>query len=336
MLQRLRNWFSAQEMVPIDPSVSVDWAPIIYSYVKNLYGNHFNQKQQDRAEKEIEDRGLSFGQIKILRNFGSEIKFTVPECEVPIRPALEQVITSSPELKQKFKVEYDENWRELKVVCLSDPIESNFTGQAAGQKVLLSIRYGEVSVYGLEGLKLGLEAFALLGFKAGPKHYAHESSVKIEEIVTYAARWEDPATGARYLDVLYDARLVKRLIYIGSVRRQDRSEDELTGVVMACPRQMTNTWWPKMTMNNRPVYSTVLDVPTAAMLAAKAQFATESIYNCACGKLATRSLHRTTIDFGDASLGSIAYCCDDAECEKKAQEGKWVRISISPYTPEVW
>lgn len=340
---------SAVSTPTVAPVPTVDWASIIWSYVSSFYKNGWSLAASDRARKECDDRGLAYGKVRITSGDQHSVqlcplgeqKLTTAQVKDAIAKAVDTLgLTDEVEVRDGYT-------DEVEVITKEGSALSGWgTCSARGSYTT----FAEANCWGGGGLRemraaseqalrVLLHALASLGFPAGQKHYSHESPVKIEDVVIYAVRWEDPQTKCRYLDVLWHPEFVKHHILHGSNRSHERTEGAYKGEVLAC--QSSGDWWPKMTINNRPVYSTIVENPTPHMLEAKEKFAKESVRVCAyCGKPATREFMHVhfeeTGDFGGSSMGGISYGCDDPECAAKAREQKSLRTEECSYTQEVW
>lgn len=332
-------------------AAATDWGNYVWGYVTNLYGTSWNSQRQDKANKEIEDRGLSFGQVRVQRGNARSVKLsllgnqkvTLEQAEQALKTALQEKWIDT-----KVEVRLDVDWGNLKALSLSDDLSginvcSVHNGESVNYKEFLTIEcwpggggLREMAAHSPEATCVLTRVAEILGFPAGPKHYAHESPVKIEDIVVFAARWEDPRSGSRYLDVLLRKVFVKHQIWHGSNHADKYTEGEYSGEVLAC--KANGNWWPKMTVNNRPVYATIVSEPTRHMLKAREKFIKESLTVCGyCGKPATRRFNHVRVDMGDMTIGGIGYTCDEEGCVSKAKEVKSVvRTTESPYTPDIW
>ena len=331
-------------------TIATDWGHLISGYVKNLYGVPHNQRRYEKARKEIDARGLAFGQIKIngcdaktiqLSLLGTQ-KITLEQVECSLKKALEEKW-----LDTKIEVKRDAEWGRLEAICLNDELPGiNWCGIHNGEpfnhKEFLAVHcwsgggLREMVAHSPEATCVLVRVAEILGFPAGPKHYAHESLIKIEDIVVFAARWEDPKSGCRYLDVLLRKVFVKHQVWHGSNSSHEYTEDGYSGEVLAC-KSYNGDWWPKITINNCPVYATIITVPTRHMIQAREKFIRESLRVCEyCGEPAIREFHFVRVDMGDSTIGSIGYTCDKQECRDKIKEVKSLRITESLYIPERW
>ncbi|MBX4205025.1 MAG: hypothetical protein KW788_02420 [Candidatus Doudnabacteria bacterium] len=347
MLEQLRRRFG--QRTSSTTSTSIDWASIIYSYVDHLYGKSYSTRREDRARKECEDRGLAFGSVRILGGGHGSIKIgPLEECRANITRIVDILQTTIRERGFEDHLAVRQNAFGVEVIVTKEHEHlkaigcCNFEGKWSQFLSVSSWEGGqirEMETYCEEGLSVLLQLSQTLGFPPGPKHYSSESPVPIEEIVIYAVRWEDPQSGCRYLDVLFRPELIKRHVYIGSHRRDDRKEGAFKGEVMACTGGMD--WWPKMSINNRPVYSTIVQTPTGPMLQAKEKFAREAVRVCGvCGKLATHEIvlvhSEIGDDFGSSSHGGICYSCADQACQDHLKNQECIRAEVHPYRQEVW
>lgn len=346
----------SRQPVPNSSSVT-DWGHLIYSYVTQLYGASFDLKREDRARNKIEGRGLAFGQIKILGGGSRSIKLGIVGKQKltaeQVRVALVKTLKDR-NLNDKFEIRNGFSTSKLEVI-FKDPSDQTFSGacwsgfrngESSNWKEFLSIYCWdsgglyEAEVHSDEAVRVFLQTVGSLGFCAGPKHYAHETPVCIEDVVVYASRWEDPESGCRYLDALWRPELVKHQVWHGSGRSDNRTEGAFQGEVLACEGRGRGDWWPKMTINNRPVYSTIVQTPTVPMLKAKEKFAKDSIRRCGCGDLATQQVFlvrfETSGDFGGDSMGGVDYTCDKKTCLDRAKAQKCIRAQVMPYKQEVW
>ncbi len=332
-------------------AIATDWGNYIWGYVTNLYGTSWSSERQDRANKEIEDRGLSFGQVRVQRGDARSVKLSLLGNQKITLEQAEQAlgtVLNEKGLESKIQVVKEVAWGNLKVLSLSDDLPgvnvcSVRDGETLNYKEFLTIDcwtgvdgLREMTAHSLEATCILTRVAEILGFPAGPKHYAHESPVKIEDIVVFAARWEDPRSGSRYLDVLLRKVFVKHQIWHGANLSDRYTEGEYSGEVLACNPNDKN-WWPKMTVNNRPVYATIVNEPTRHMIKAREKFIKESLRVCGyCGKPATKEFNFIRIDMGDSTIGSIGYTCDEESCIDKAKTVKSVRTTERPYTQNIW
>jgi hypothetical protein len=315
-----------------------------------MYGKTYNTRREDRARRETDDRGLAFGSVRILSGGHNSIKIgPLAECKVKVARIIDILQTAIRERGFEDHLTVRQDTFEGVEVILTKEHERlraisccNFEGNWS--RFLSVSCWGEggireMETYCEEGLRVLLQLSQTLGFPPGPKHYSKESPVPIEDIVVYAIRWEDPQSGCRYLDVLFRPELIKSQVYIGSHSRDDRKEGTFKGEVMACTGGMD--WWPKMSINNRPVYSTIVQTPTEPILKAKEKFTKEAVRVCGvCGKLATYEIMLVHFemgdDFGTSSHGGIYYSCGDQGCKDQLKNQKCVRAEVRPYRQEVW
>lgn len=339
-----------------DSSGVTDWGHLIHSYVTQLFGTSFDLKREDRARKEIEGRGLAFGQIKILGGSSRSIKLGITEKQKltsdEVGIALEKTLENRG-LNKRLEIRNGSSTGKLEVI-FKDSSDETFSGarwsgfrngESSNWKEFLSISCWdsgglyEAEAHSDEAVRVFLQTAAHLGFFVGTKHYAYETPVKIEDVVVYASRWEDPRSGCRYLDVLWRPELIKHQVWHGSNRSDRRTEGAFQGEVLACDGR--GDWWPKITINNKPVYSTIIKTPTVPILKAKEKFAKDSVCRCRiCGELATRQVFlvrfETSGDFGGDSMGGIDYACDRETCIDRVKEQKCIRAEVVPYKQEVW
>ncbi len=335
------------------PEVAVDWSQIIWAYTQSFWATGWSLKNYDHAAKECRDRGLAFGQLRILEAREYGIKFGLLGEQklgiVEVKTALQQAVEKAG-LAERVTVREgimsDEVIAVLDGVAKDDdPPSQGCSGWKSGEsfswRQFLSVRcYQSGGLYEMEApseeaLRVLVACAEILGFKAGPKHYAYESPVPIEDIIVYAVRWEDPQTGCRYLDVLWRPELVKAQVWHGSGPRDERAEGAYKGEVFAC--RPGCDWWPKISINNRPVYSTIVNNPTTHMLKAKEKFAKDAVRNCSyCGKLDTREFFHTRVQMGDSFMGGMTFACDDSVCAEKAKAQKALSTTEHPYQQEVW
>lgn len=358
LFDRIRSW-RGEPVKEVPPpkgrnssagAVATDWGYLISGYVTNLYCPPLSSRKCEKASREMNDRGLSFGQIRVKSGTARSVelsllgnqKITLGEAEQALTTALKE-----KGLDSQVRVEKDIDWGKLEVICLTDDLPGlNWAGYRRGEpfshREFLTINcwsgggLREMAAHSPEATCALTRVAEILGFPAGPKHYAHESSIKIEDIVVFAARWEDPKSGCRYLDVLLREIFVKHKVWHGSNLSYRYTENECSGEVLAC-RSNNSDWWPKITVNNRPVYATIIKEPTQNMLKAREKFIKESLVVCGyCGKPATRQFHHVRIDMGDSTIGGISYTCDEEGCASKAREVKSLRMTESPYTQDIW
>lgn len=339
-----------------DSSGVTDWGHLIHSYVTHLFGTSFDLKREDRARKEIEGRGLAFGQIKILGGSSRSIKLGITEKQKliadEVRIALEKTLENR-NLRNRLEIRNGFSTGKIEVI-FNNPSDETFSGaswcwfrdgQSSNWKEFLSISCWdsgglyESEAHSDEAVRVFIQTVGSLGFFVGAKHYAHETPVHIEDVIVYASRWEDLQSGCRYLDVLWRPELIKHQVWHGSNRSDRRIEGAFQGEVLACDGG--GDWWPKITINNKPVYSTIVQTPTAPMLKAKDKFAKESVRRCRiCGELATQQVFivhfETSGDFGGDSMGGIDYACDKEICLDRIKIQKCIRAEVVPYKQEVW
>ncbi|OGG72446.1 hypothetical protein A3A38_02065 [Candidatus Kaiserbacteria bacterium RIFCSPLOWO2_01_FULL_53_17] len=362
LTERVGQWLHQSQPRPSYPTatgVAVDWAPIIWAYSRSLWRGGWSPKNSDRVDKECRSRGLAFGQVRVeatesnggvtLRLLGGQ-KITAEQA----RGALRQAITEAG-LVDRLALQdgFSADEIEANFTRIDDPLPGcgwcKFRGgrSFSGREFLSVSCWGgsglhEMKAHSIEALRVLIRVAELLGFPAGPKHYAHESPVKIEDIIVYAVRWQDPRSGARYLDVLWRPELVKHQIWHGGGRSDKRTEGAYKGEVFASTSNTSNgDSWPRMTINNRPVYSTIVENPTDPMRATKERFAKESVHVCRyCGKFATLEFMHVNFEHtdscGSSSMGGISYTCNSPACIDKAKGEKCVRTTEHPYLPEMW
>ena len=332
-------------------AIATDWGYYIWGYVTNLYGASYSSQRQDKADKEVYNRGLSFGQLKVIRGDRKSIELnilgnqgiTLEQAEQSLKTALKE-----KGLDTQVEIRPDPDWGKLGVVCVNDDLPGiGWCGVNSNNEQFTYREFLTIECWGTGGLRamtacsseatcVLVRVAEILGFPAGPKHYAHESPVKIEDIVVFAVRWEDPRSGSKYLDVLLRKCFVKHQIWHGANLSDRYTEGEYSGEVLAC-NPNDKDWWPKMTVNNRPVYATIVKEPTRHMLKAREKFIKESLRVCGyCGKPATHEFNFVRIDMGDSTIGSIGYTCDEKSCIDKAKTVKSVRTTDRPYTQNIW
>lgn len=331
-------------------AVATDWGYLISGYVTNLYCTPLGSQRFEKASREMDDRGLSFGQIRVHGGSAKSVKLsllgnpkiTLWQAEYALETALKE-----KGLDSQVKVERDIDWGKLEVICLTDDLPGvNWCGYRRGEPfnhrefLIINCWTGgglsEMTAHSPEATCVLTRVAEILGFPAGPKHYSHESPIRIEDIVVFAVRWEDPKSGCRYLDVLLREAFVKHKVWHGSNLSYKYTENEYSGEVLAC-RSNNSDWWPKITVNNRPVYATIVKEPTQNMLKAREKFIKESLVVCRyCGKPATREFNYIRVDMGDTAFGGIDYTCDEERCIGKAREVKSVKTTESPYTQDIW
>ena len=360
LLEKVRQRFHTNRprpSYPIPAPPAVDWAAVIWAYTQSLWRGGWSLKNSHRAEKECGSfgRGLAFGQVRILKGEQHGVTLTVTGDKKPtaalVREAVVQALREH-RLEQRTRLEPGTFGDGLEVVLADDkdplPAQSSCTirnGGSFSYRSFLRVNcwsgdeLREMEAPSLEALGVLVRACEILGFPAGPKHYANETPVRIEDIIVYAVRWEDPQTHCRYLDVLWRPELVVSGWTQGGGPSDERTEGAYEGEVTACTPG--GDWWPKRVINNRPVYAAVSETPTPPMLKAKEKFARESVRVCSyCGKPATRQfMHvrfETTGDLGGSSMGGITYGCADEACAAKAHAQNAIRTSEMPFTQDVW
>jgi len=331
----------------------VDWAAVIWAYAQSLWPGGWSLRNSDRADKECGSfgRGLAFGQIRVTKAEQYGVHFTVlgeqKLTTAQLKVALEQALTEQG-LSERIRLEpgtFGEGFEGV-LVDDKDPLLGHSccgirNGVPFSWRMLFSVScWGgsglrEMEATNVESLRVLLRTAEILGYAAGPKHYANESPVRIEDIVVYAVRWEDPQTKCRYLDVLWRPEL-EVAGYTQSWHSEERTEGAFKGQVLACTPG--GDWWPKKVINNRPVYAAITQTPTQPMLKAKAKFAADAVRNCSyCGKPATRQfMHSRFEDSMGGSMGGITYGCADEACAVKARAQKAIRTTENPFTQEVW
>ena len=351
MLQLMRSvwqWFRRNRTSSVT-TPTVDWASIIWGYLSSFHRNARWSTADDRVRKECNDRGLAYGKVRVIGGDRFHIQISpLGEQEMTateVKDAISNAVNALG-LANEVLVRYG-HVDEVEVILKEG---SKLAGWSTCSSRGSYTTFAEVNCWrggGLremraaseQALRVLLHALASLGFPAGPKHYSHESSVKIEDIVLYAVRWEDPQTKCRYLDVLWRPAFIRSQVWHGNHRSHERTEGAYKGEVLGC--QPSGDWWPKMTINNRPVYSTIVEKPTPHMLETKKKFVQEAVRLCChCGKLATREfvhVHFEEQGFGGgSSMGSVSYGCDNPDCAAKARDQQSLRTEERPYTQEVW
>lgn len=353
LLSRLQQWFHWNRPRPSYPVAlvpTVDWAPVIWGHISSFYRGGWSVAASDRACKECGDRGLAYGKVCVTRGDNHLVQICPLEAQKLTAAQVKEAIAKAVQalgLADKVLVR-DGYTDEVEVIVAGE--KSTLTGWGTCSARGSYVTFAQISCWGGGGLRemrapseqalrVLLHALTLLGFPPGPKHYSHESPVRIEDVVLYAVRWEDPQTGCRYLDVLWRPELVKHHVWYGSSRSDKRIEGAYAGEVLACTPG--GDWWPKMSINNRPVYSTIVTTPTAPMLKAKEGFAERAVQTCGyCGNLATRQFMHVRFEEsgleGTFSTGGISYGCDDPACAEKARAQKSLRTEEHGYTQEVW
>ncbi len=302
---------------------SVNWGDLIYSHVASLGTDH---KKGSIAER----RGLAFGQIKVSRAGFPAFRFALMG---------EQTFTVEAGKSALYKALKEQG---LPKVTL---FPGFFTGEvealSPGGNEVLSVTFNpKVGISEMEsttstGVQVLVRMAEILGFPPGPLHYTHESPVPIRDIVVYATRWEDTQTGCKYLDVMFRPSLVKHEEWHAAQAHHDYSVGEFKGLVFGSLPMYKE--WPKISINNKPVYSTAVSVPTENMLKAKNKFHLQEQQVCErCKKPATLEVDRVTVDLGDSHFGNRSFVCNDPVCLKEETQKPSVRHSITTFTPRVW
>lgn len=355
-MQLLSRLFGRKDEVPAEPGTAVNWAPIIWGYAQSFWRGGWSLKNSDRARKECNDRGLAFGKVRVVEADYGRVKIgLLGEQKVTTeqsRRALEQAISEAGlsgrlEFKDGFSGGTDVVFTDVNDPMPGQHVSGFQDGQSSNWKEFCSVDcwssggLREMEAPSQDALRVLVRTADILGFEAGPKHYAHESDVKVENIVQYALRWEDPKTKAHYLEVLYRPELVKHWVRHGGNCWDERTEGALKGEVLAATGVQ---WWPKMTINNRPVYSTIINEPTEAMLRARAKAAEQTASTCGvpdCGKPSEWDVFVARFVMGDfageSSHGSIHHACaDPAHLELQKTSNGGVKVSVNPAYKQVW
>ena len=108
-------------------AIATDWGYLIFGYVANLYGIPYSQQRYERACREIDDRGLAFGQIRVngldaktiqLSLLGDQ-KITLEQAECSLKTALRE-----KGLDTKVDVRRN-SLSKIEVVCLTDELQGD-------------------------------------------------------------------------------------------------------------------------------------------------------------------------------------------------------------------
>ncbi len=294
LLEKLKGWLlgSRQEISPQpDPTPvagRVDWAPVIWAYTQSLIHDSRTRQGRDKARDECDSmgRGLAFGKIRIPSlDFGlraallGEPKFDI----ATVRTALEQALGEFGFLERvsiKLGGRFDKGF-DVDILREDDPLPVSVRSPERPDgsheyRRFLTIETWftdspHIEANTVESLRVFLRMAEILGYPAGPKHYANETPVRIEDIVVYALRWEDEEHRLRFLDVLYRPELVVSQVFsthdgYGSIPQERVAGAYKRRVVISRMWGMSDDAWPQMRINNRPVYSTISETPTQAML----------------------------------------------------------------------
>jgi hypothetical protein len=326
----------------------------IAAYVLGL-----KERDDDRLDDEIRNRGLAYGNLCIKGTFGKGVEFET-RYSLENTPSIDDVrreirtMLKNPGYRGLTLVE--RSGSDSVIVAVTDE-ESGFeayanmgndhNGEWVNDKVFLDAqRFSDFPLKltgsGDQGVEFILQLAGRLGLKTSPAHFANESEVPISKIVEHAYVWTDRRSGKRFVEVKYDKSLVVSCVYIGAGSWEDYEEDGKTVIVLASEHSAN-----KVKLNNVFVRPRRTLEPTPFMERMRAKRKKAAAKTCrVCGQAATREVVVTLTEvlesdtFCDSSHGSSAviYACDSREHADEiiANTPEGLRHSVNTYEPEAW
>lgn len=359
----MRNIFTRKpEQPPVDTPITGESICAYLSFL-NKEG-----RKRERLNDEIQNRGLSFGDLRVDSSFGVSVIFRTSydktgELELTgLRTLLEDVVREQN--LESVAVEEHVSWNEILVVITTEdsPLRgihsSGFSGgKSFSRKIFFKLRkIGgcslEIEAFSPEAIDIAFLVARRLGLATEPATYAYESSTPIKEVVRYAYVWRDPETGNYFVEISYVEALVKHWVYIGGGWSNDYPNIP-HGAETVVPQGVktivlaSQHGKPKIRLNNVPVSvkPSPLSAPTSNMFAMRDYVRERSKRMCnnGCDQEATREFSTVRCEMGDdlgtSSFGSVVSVCDSEECETALREEhkKALRITATtPYLQEVW
>ena len=319
------------------------------------------KENEERLRDEIDNRGLSFGQIRVKRSWGFSNEFEILFAE-------KQPLVNRDSFKEVLRGVFEFlDWAHQIIIrdgFGSDEIECVFTpdaeeasegvwssgfrgGESFREKNFLSVRANErgltFETYGVKAIDVMLAIAGRWSIPVEPVNYSYESDVPLGEIIHSSVRWYDHDRNRYYTEVKYDRRHERHLVLIGASNNRTYEEDGTEDYWFSEEKRDNSTIVfsadspeSHIRLNNQKVPTKVIWEPTDRMLALRDSVIREADkrYRCSCGKRATREIVSVRFevggDLGGFSQGGISYVCDDVVCEDKVKATSAIRHEVHP------
>ncbi|MBI4458055.1 hypothetical protein HY633_03780 [Candidatus Uhrbacteria bacterium] len=325
----------------------------VYSYLMRL-----DRDDRRRLEDEIENRGLSFGELAVRSAFGIDVTFTTPYRKTD-QISFDEIRAMIGALVEEFRIpgvildpatkshgEAHLILTEAAPKTLQGSWQSGWSssnGSFQRHRFLSAARLSghalTISVFSPEAAEVALQLAKRLGLATAPAAYANESDVPISRIVDHAYHWRDRATGKHYVEFKFDPLLLKSGVYYGGGWNKDFEDGGKRIVVLASADQPQ-----RLKLNNVFVETTDTVWPTTFMEQTRAYIRGRVTHTChvdGCGKPVTKEVEVTRGEmsdgFGTSSFGSLFMVCDDpAHVEKIKSASPGARVTVRPAANEIW
>ncbi len=327
---------------------------------KDVYSYFMRLAKEDRArlDDEIDNRGLSFGELAVQGGFGIGIEFATPFQKTG-QVSLDEVRTLLGSLVEEFRlpgVVLDAaatSATEVHLILTGAAPKSlqgswqsgwsSLGGTFRRHRFLSAERMSghplKISAFSPEATEVALHLARRLGLATEPAAYANESDVPVSRIVDHAYHWQDRLTGKHYVEFKFDPSLMKSRVYCGGGWNKDFDDGGKRILVLASSDQPS-----RLKLNNVFVGTTETVWPTTFMEQTRAYIRSQVTRTCGidgCGKPVTQEVDVTRgemSDFGGSSSFGSSYCvCDDpAHVEKIKAGADGIRTTVRPAVNEVW
>lgn len=358
-MKNLLSFLTRRQTPPVISPVS---GQAIRNYLSETY-----RRDPDRLRDEVENRGLSFGQIRATdgSGFSNKFSFSFPEERPDVNresfKATLQTVLESNGLGGQIILR--DGWTDDEIECVytEDAAEAGEGGwigcfrggQSFSEKRLMSIRVGKYGLsfeaYGVKAIEVMLAIAKQFNIAAEPVNYAFESDVPLDHIVGTAVVYHDPVSDKYYSEITYDRYHEKHLVFVGITYSQAYGPDDKLegfwpspGTKEGCTLVFAGSRDAHIKLNNQRVVTCFISQPTYKMAALRGHILDEldKRYRCRvdnCGRRAVKQVHSVRFEMGSpggmSSMGGITYVCDNPDHESKAKGTSAIRHEVYNISP---